>query len=45
MMDVVGVYETYSRQQLSEVSLKFETVQLQVEMARLLGVLADGDEI
>jgi hypothetical protein len=25
--------------------LKFETVQLQVEMARLLGVLADGDEI
>ena len=45
VMDVVGVYETFSRQQLSEVSLKFETVQLQVEMARLLGVLADGDEI
>ncbi len=45
VMDVVGVYETFARQQQAEATLKFEAVQLQVDMARLLGVLADGDEI
>ncbi len=45
VMDVVGVYETFARQQQSEITLKYEAMQLQVSLARLLGVLADGDEI
>jgi adhesin transport system outer membrane protein len=44
-MDVVGVYETFSRAQESEVTLKYEAATLRVEMARILGVLADGDFI
>lgn len=45
VMDVVGVYETFSRAQEAEVNLKFEAATLRVEMARILGVLADGDLI
>lgn len=45
VMDVVGVYETFARQQQEEITLKYATIQLQIEMARLLGVLADGEEI
>jgi adhesin transport system outer membrane protein len=45
VMDVVGVYETFSRGQESEVTLKYEAATLRVEMARILGVLADGDLI
>ncbi|MFC6759172.1 hypothetical protein ACFQFQ_06165 [Sulfitobacter porphyrae] len=42
---MVGVYETFARQQQAEVSLKYEVVRLRLDMARLLGVLADGDQI
>ena len=42
---MVSVYETYQRQQHEEVTLKYDALRLQVELARLLGVLADGDEI
>jgi len=45
VIDVVSVYETYQRQQHEEVTLKYDALRLQVELARLLGVLADGDEI
>lgn len=45
VMDVVGVYETFARQQEVEVSLKYEVVRLRVAMAELLGVLADGSAI
>ncbi|KIN64289.1 Outer membrane efflux protein [Sulfitobacter noctilucicola] len=45
VLDVVGVYETFARQQQAEVSLKYETAQLQIDLARLLGVLANGDDI
>lgn len=45
VMDVVGVYETYARQQESEVTLKYEAIRLRVAMAELLGVLADGSAI
>ncbi|MGJ8546897.1 MAG: TolC family protein [Sulfitobacter sp.] len=45
VMDVVGVYETYASQQAAEVTLKHDAARLQVEMARILGVLADGDAI
>ena len=45
VIDVVSVYETFTRQQHAEVTLKYEALALQVEMARLLGVLAEGQEI
>ena len=45
VMDVVGVYETFARAQEAEVSLKYEAATLRIEMARILGVLADGELI
>ncbi|MBD3662631.1 TolC family protein [Sulfitobacter sp. TSTF-M16] len=45
VLDVVGVYEIYARQQQAEVTLKYEAVRMRLEMAELLGVLADGDAI
>lgn len=45
VMDVVGVYETFARQQEAEVTLKYEAIRLRVAMAELLGVLADGSAI
>jgi adhesin transport system outer membrane protein len=45
VIDVVGVYETFARQQQSEVTLKYDTIRLKLEMAQILGVLADGDAI
>lgn len=45
VMDVVGVYETFARQQELEVTLKYEAIRLRVAMAELLGVLADGSAI
>ena len=45
VMDVVGVYQTFSKAQEAEVTLKYEAATLRVEMARILGVLADGDLI
>lgn len=45
VMDVVGVYETFARQQETEVTLKYEAIRLRIAMAELLGVLADGSAI
>ena len=45
VMDVVGVYETYARQQQAQVVLKYDVVRLKIEMAELQGVLADGSAI
>ena len=45
VMDVVGVYETFARQQETQVTLKYEAIRLRVAMAELLGVLADGSAI
>lgn len=45
VMDVVGVYETFARAQTTEVTRKYEAARLRIEMARILGVLADGDHI
>ncbi len=45
VMDVVGVYETFAARQVSEVLLKYEAIRLQVELARVQGVLADGEQI
>ncbi|MEL6620937.1 MAG: TolC family protein [Pseudomonadota bacterium] len=45
VMDVVGVYETFADRQAAEVALKYDALRLQVELARVQGVLADGDRI
>jgi adhesin transport system outer membrane protein len=45
VMDVVGVYETFARQQEMEVTLKYDAARLRVAMAELLGVLANGPAI
>lgn len=45
VMDVVGVYETFANRQSTEITLKYEALRLQVELARVQGVLADGDQI
>ena len=45
VMDVVGVYETFARQQENEVTLKYEAIRLRLAMAELLGVLANGSQI
>ena len=45
VMDVVGVHETFAARQAAELELKYEALRLQVELARVQGVLADGDQI
>lgn len=45
VMDVVGVYETFAARQAAEIRLKFEAKTLEVEIARLQGVLAEGTAI
>jgi adhesin transport system outer membrane protein len=45
VMDVVGVYETFAARQEAEVTLKYDALRLQVELARVQGVLANGDQI
>lgn len=45
VIDVVSVYETFARQQEAEITLKFEAASLQVDLARHLGLLADGEQI
>lgn len=45
VLDVVQVYETFARQQESEITLKYEAALARMELARELGVLADGEAI
>ena len=45
VMDVVGVYETFAARQNAEITLKYDALRLQIELARVQGVLADGDQI
>lgn len=45
VMDVVGVYETFARQSEAEIALKYDALRLRVQMAEVLGVLADGTAI
>ena len=45
VMDVVGVYESFAARQVAELLLKYEALRLQVELARVQGVLADGEQI
>lgn len=45
VMDVVGVYETWSKQTQSAIALKYELARVQIEIARDYGLLADGRQI
>jgi len=42
VMDVVGVYETFASQQNRQITLKYDTAQARLDIARHQGVLADG---
>ncbi|PIE12273.1 MAG: transporter [Rhodobacterales bacterium] len=45
VMDVVGVYETWSVQEQSRIGLKYDMALTRLDMARELGLLADGGDI
>ncbi len=45
VMDVVGVYETYARQQQSAADLRSKAARLKLEIANEMGLLASGAEI
>lgn len=45
VMDVVGVYETFAARQSRQVELKYELAEVRVQLAKTLGLLADGSEI
>jgi len=45
VMDVVGVYETWVSQEQARIDLKYEMAETRLEMARELGLLADGSDI
>ncbi|MDT8328269.1 MAG: TolC family protein [Roseovarius sp.] len=45
VMDVVGVYETFAERQTRAVALKYDLALARLEIARQLGLLADGSRI
>lgn len=45
VMDVIGVYESYARQHAAQIDLKYEAVRARLDIARELGLLADGGQI
>ncbi|MGB7317513.1 MAG: TolC family protein [Planktotalea sp.] len=45
VMDVVGVYETYARQQQSAAELRSKAARIKLEIANEMGLLASGAEI
>ena len=45
VMDVVGVYETWVGQEEARIALKYEMAETRLEIARELGLLADGSDI
>ena len=45
VMDVVGVYETFAIRQTRQVELKYDLARARLDLARHLGVLADGSQI
>ena len=45
VMDVVGVYETFARQQRAQITHKYQAARLELAIARELGALADGGDI
>jgi len=45
VMDVVGVYETYARQQQSAADLNYKSALIRLEIANEMGLLASGADI
>jgi adhesin transport system outer membrane protein len=45
VMDVVGVYETYARQQKKTADLKYKAALLKLQIANEMGLLASGASI
>lgn len=45
VLEVVNVYEQLARRELDRIDAKYDVVLLQLELARDLGVLAEGDQI
>ncbi len=45
VMDVVGVYETYARQQQSAAELTYKSARIKLEIANEMGLLASGADI
>jgi outer membrane protein, adhesin transport system len=45
VMDVVGLYEQFARQQQEAASLRYRAVRTELEIAAELGLLADGDRL
>jgi len=45
VLDVVQVYEVFARQQLRRIDTKYEAAAVRLDMARVLGLLADGEAI
>lgn len=45
VMDVVGLYEQFARQQQAAATLRYRAVLTEVQIAAALGLLADGDRL
>ncbi|MCD1625542.1 MAG: TolC family protein [Paracoccaceae bacterium] len=45
VMDVVGLYEQFARQQQSVASLRYRAALAELQIAATLGLLADGDKL
>lgn len=45
VLDVIGVYETWARHSKSAISLKYELARVELDVARDLGVLEDGQSL
>lgn len=45
VMDVVGVYETFARQLSMQNEYKYEAARIEIQIAQMLGILADGSDI
>ncbi|QFT92450.1 Outer membrane efflux protein [Roseovarius sp. THAF9] len=45
VMDVVGVYETFAEQQSRQVGLKYDLALTRLQLARAMGLLANGGRI
>ena len=45
VMDVISIYEQLVQREQAHVDAKYEVILTQLEMARDLGLLADGDKI
>ena len=45
VMDVVGVYETFARQQRAQTTHKYQAARLELAIAREMGALAHGGDL